>query len=281
MAEKYIKVKLSTSGKLDISGVIGLIDCEHVPWKHGSMEYLRSLNTGNQKYLFKLSMPFNDIHSVLWWKPDEPEQLEVEEEEEGEIEEETGYRYFKPYETERFLRWFGSNYVPLLDLDTITKKTICSAPMLSNETESVKFYKDATNIANRNADLTKINIDDSTSIPLLSLAKKASINVVNLLDQEHQGQYLELVVSGHQQTSNISFHISGKMYNSIQEMNHFANTYQMLLDTYRAIGKEILFIDITKTIYPAVETVWKKINPNKQLIPDDWKKLFGMFERLQ
>jgi hypothetical protein len=119
---------------------------------------------------------------VLWWKPDEPEQLEVDEEEEGEIEEETGYRYFKPYETERFLRWFGSNYVPLLDLDTITKKTICSAPMLSNETESVKFYRDATNIANRNADLTKINIDDSTSIPLLSLAKKASINVVNLLD---------------------------------------------------------------------------------------------------
>lgn len=157
--EKYIKVKLSANGELDISGVVGLSDCEHVEWEYGSMEYLRSLNTGNQRYRFKLSMPFNDEDSVLWWKPDEKEQLEVEnEDEEGEIKEPTGYRYYKPYETERFLRWFGTNYVPVIDPDSITKKTVCSAPYTSDDTESNGFYEDATNIASVGMNLTRTNI---------------------------------------------------------------------------------------------------------------------------
>lgn len=134
--EKYIKVKLSTSGELDITGVVSLDDCEHVEWEYGTMEYLRSLNTGNKKYRFKLSRPFNDTDSVLWWKPDKEEPLEPdydEDTEEGEVETPTGNRYYKPYETERFLRWFGSNYIPVIDPDTITKKTICAIPRISND----------------------------------------------------------------------------------------------------------------------------------------------------
>ena len=104
--EKYLDVKVSTNGEIDMTGVIGLEDCEHVEWEYGSREYLRSLNTGNQRYDFRLSIPFNDANSIMWWKPDTPEQLEVDEEEEGKVDEPTGYRYYKPYETERFLRWF-------------------------------------------------------------------------------------------------------------------------------------------------------------------------------
>lgn len=214
-AEKYIKVKLSASGELDVSGVVGLSDCEHVQWEHGTPEYLRSLNTGNQKYLFKISRPFNDLDSILWWRPDQPEQLDVDAEEEGEIEERTGYRYYKPYETERFLRWFGTNYVPLLDRNSITKKTICSIPTLSDNVDSQNFYSDVTNITSRKIDLSRAELDESTSIPLLSLARKSTIDVVDLLDDEHQGQYLEFVVSGHQQTSNMAFHVTGKMYNIV------------------------------------------------------------------
>ena len=158
--EKYIKASLSTSGRLDVSGTIGLSDCEHVPWKHGSPEYLRSLNTGNQKYIFKISMPFNDMYSSLWWKPDEPEQLEVDEQEEGEISEPTGFRYYKPYEAERFLKWIGTTYVPMFDIGHITRKTICSSPVLSNDVESSGFYSDATNIARRNSILTMAGIDE-------------------------------------------------------------------------------------------------------------------------
>lgn len=120
-SEKYIKVKMSTTGEVDITGVVGLGDCEHVEWDYGSKEYLRSLNTGNQRYDFKLSIPFNDENSILYWRPDEPERLEVDDDQdEGEVREATGYRYYKPYETERFLRWLGTNFVPMIDLDTVT-----------------------------------------------------------------------------------------------------------------------------------------------------------------
>lgn len=122
-SEKYIKVKVYTNGIVDIQGVVGLSDCTHVPWEYGSPEYLRSLNTGNQKYELKLSISFNDENSILWWKPDEKDKL-IQEDEEAE----PLYRYYKPYETERFLRWLGTTYIPLIDPDSISRKTICSIP---------------------------------------------------------------------------------------------------------------------------------------------------------
>lgn len=72
-SEKYIKVKLYTNGELDITGVVSLSDCEHILWEYGTKEYLRALNTGNERYDFKLQIPFNDDSSVLWWKPDDRE----------------------------------------------------------------------------------------------------------------------------------------------------------------------------------------------------------------
>ena len=82
---RYLKVKMSTDGRMDVSGVVGLGDCELVHPEHGSMEYLRQLNTGNRRYRLLLSRPFNDLHtenpngSILWWKPDKPEQLQLSE----------------------------------------------------------------------------------------------------------------------------------------------------------------------------------------------------------
>jgi hypothetical protein len=78
---KHIKIKMSTDGYVDISGVVGLSDCDHWEWEYGSEAYLRSLNTGNQRYLLQLDQPFNDEEdeknpdkprSTLWWKPDNP-----------------------------------------------------------------------------------------------------------------------------------------------------------------------------------------------------------------
>lgn len=196
--QKYIKIKMETNGTIDIQGVLGLSNCVHVPWEHGSPEYLRSLNTGNQKYEFKLSIPFNDFNSILWWKPDEKEELAEEEQDNPEgytppEEPEKKYRYYKPYETERFLRWFGSNYIPMLDKETIYKKTICSIPVLSNDVQSDKFYNDSNNILN-NPDFAKATIDNSTSLSLLNMYPKSTIDIVNKED----GQYLQFVVGGHQ-----------------------------------------------------------------------------------
>lgn len=181
--EKYLKVKLSTSGELDISGVVGLSDCEHVEWEYGSMEYLRALNTGNQRYDFRISIPFNDLNSVLWWKPDEKEELEPDEENEDENAappsgDDVKYRYYKPYETERFLRWFGTNFVPVMDPDTVTRKTICSSPNLSNDVESSSFHRDATHIMSMGVDMTRASMDSSTSTSLLSLVPKSTLDLV-------------------------------------------------------------------------------------------------------
>ena len=163
--------------------MVALTDCEHVEWEYGSLDYLRSLNTGNQKYRFKISLPFNDTNSVLWWKPDNPEPLEAnEDEEEGKSTQQLGYRYYKPYETERFLRWFGTTYIPILDESNITKKSVCSAPRLSEDVQSNSFYEDATNITQRTQDLTRVDMDEATSISLLSLSPTATIDVKSILD---------------------------------------------------------------------------------------------------
>lgn len=160
---KYVKVKVSTDGYVDVSGVVGLSDCIHWKWEYGSEPYLRSLNTDNQRYLLQLDQPFNDEDgSTLWWKPDEitpPEKVEVGNEDNPK----PTKRYFRPYETERFLRWYGSDHVPMIDEETLEKCTICSSPALENDTQSDNFHTDARNIAEMDLDLTRTNIDDSTS----------------------------------------------------------------------------------------------------------------------
>lgn len=77
--ERYIKVRMNTDGEMELSGVLELGDCEEVPMRHGSMEYLRNLNTGNKRYRFRLDIPFNDQNSALYWKPDQSEPFSEEE----------------------------------------------------------------------------------------------------------------------------------------------------------------------------------------------------------
>jgi hypothetical protein len=206
--EKYIKVKMSTDGILDITGVVGLDDCEHWEWEHGSRDYLRSLNNGNQRYMLQLSRPINDLSeenpggSVIWWKLDKPETLAEEEYSNATVKldaEAEKLRYYKPYEAERMLRWFGTTYIPVLDIDNIYKCTVCSIPQLSNNVKRSDFHYDATNIAANGMDLARANIDNSTSLSLLTLAPKATINVENHDERTYKiGQFLKFIVSGNQ-----------------------------------------------------------------------------------
>lgn len=129
---------------------------------------------------------------MLWWKPDEKEELTYQEGEEPETDEDRKYRYYKPYENERFLRWFGTDHVPFIDLDRIRIKTICSIPHLSNDIQSDKFFNDSNNLTN--PDFSRANNPDGESISLLSLAQKSTIELFNRDD----GQYLRFVVGGHQ-----------------------------------------------------------------------------------
>ena len=177
---KFIKVKVSTDGYVDISGVVGLSDCHHWNWEYGSEAYLRSLNTGNQRYLLQLDIPFNDESSNLWWKPDHEEKLGPD----PDNPESPTTLYYKKYETERFLRWFGNDHVPRIDENTLEKCTVCSSPSLSNDTESNDFHTDSRNIGEMDIELSRTNIDTSTSQSLLSLYPRATIAIKTYFHDE-------------------------------------------------------------------------------------------------
>ena len=266
-SEKYVKVNLRTNGVIEISGLVELKDCEHIEWEYGSKEYLRSLNTGNQRYDFKISLPFNDTNSVLWWKPDNKELLP--DQEEVEKEEDKKYRYYKPYETERFLRWFGTTYVPLIDLDDVVKKTVCQPHILSNDAQNREFFRNADNLMS--ADLSGMNIDNQTSLSLLSLAPKSTIDII----QKEDGQYLRFVVSGHQQTSTLAFKVRGKVLPVIQEKNHYYHTLEAITRMYVNLTKYIMFLELTRTMKDDLSGKWEKDCknngcPEKEYIPSDW-----------
>ena len=199
---KHIKVKMNTDGYVDISGVVGLSDCEPFPWEYGSDAYLRSLNTGNQRYLLQLDMSLNDKSSTLWWRPDNPEKLNITDTE-NEEEQSPTINYYKKYEVERFLRWFGNDHVPQIDESAIEKCTVCSSPSLSDDTESDNFHTDARNIGESGLDLTRINIDDATSQSLLSLYPKATIAIKTYFhDEEEPKVYRTPILSVSEEESN-------------------------------------------------------------------------------
>ena len=186
---KHIKVKMGTDGYVDISGVVGLSDCEPFPWEYGSPEYLRSLNTGNQRYLLQLDMALNDDSSTLWWKPDHEEKLNPQPPTDENGEQKPTIRYYKEYEVERFLRWFGNDHIPKIDENTLEKCTVCSSPNLTDDTESDNFHSDARNIGEVGLDLTRSRIDNSTSQSLLYLYPKATISVRTYVHDEENKTY--------------------------------------------------------------------------------------------
>lgn len=294
VAGRHVKAKLFANGRLEVSGVLGLQNCVHVPWEHGSMDYLRSLNTGNQRYEFKLTRPWNDENSFLYWKPDEPILEEDEEEEDGEgsdspstrdsdggtgdgqveVDVDEGqwiveahddeedpevaaqlqqvekiissanpestdpiYANFKEYEDERYLRWFGTTYIPLLDSSTLFRKTICCSPQIEDSGEL-----DAT-------DATQLLADPSTIRPatysgleadLLTLQQKATVDLV----EREDGQWLQFVVDGSQETTNLSFCIVGQELGAVEDLNHYVRTLGRMNSLYVNLTRAILFLDM-------------------------------------
>ena len=301
---KHVKVKLSTDGYADVSGVVGLSDCIHWEWEYGSEAYLRSLNTGNQRYLFQLDQPFNDGSSTLWWRPDEstpPQKMEANPVVDDDTPQPTKW-YFKPYETERFLRWYGTDHIPTIDESTLEKCSVCSSPELSNDTQSENFHTDARNISEMDIDLTTTNIDASTSQSLLSLYPKATLAVRTYVCEtdedgkktfreptpsDRQGdihQYLEFVVTGNRQTYNVSFDIRGKVDTSIQESNHYLHTMGEIVGEWHRLYNTMLFLEISAIIVPEIKTVWGSLKQeysfDEPWVPENWIYLEGKFREL-
>lgn len=300
---KHVKVKVSTNGYVDVSGVVGLSDCVHWEWEYGSEAYLRSLNTGNQRYLLQLDMPINDKSSTLWWKPDgttPPEKIEVQPSEDDTPQ--PSVWNYKPYETERFLRWYGNDHLPSIDESTLEKCTVCSSPELSSDAQSDDFHTDARNIGEMDIDLTTANIDASTSQSLLSLYPKATLAVrTYVCETDEDGkktfrepdelddkgsihQYLEFVVTGNRQTYNVSFEVRGKMASEIQEPSHYLHTMEEITGEWHRLFNAILFLKVGATIAPEIEKVWNNLKSgysfNEPWVPSNWEYLDGTFHEL-
>lgn len=278
-SEKHVTARVFTDGTVDIRGTIGLEDCVEVPWEHGTPEYLRSLDTGNARYEFKLSIPFNDFNSSLWWKLDEPEEIPESTDSTlyDQLQISTNqrkFRYYKKYEKERFLRWFGTDRVPELDLNQICKKTICSAPHLTNSINDGKFYEDSNNIMD-NPDRTKVNIDNQTQLSLLSMCPRSTID---LIDKE-DGQYLTFTVGGHQRTSTLSFHIQGKMRGQNRDNQQFGGTLEQMYKKALSLEKSIRFLDLTYEMNPNIMELWKTtMGGELEYVPRRWIEVLGIVE---
>ena len=293
---KFIKVKLSTDGYVDVSGVVGLSDCDHWDWEYGSEAYLRSLNTGNQRYLLQLDMPFNDESSNLWWKPDHEEKLDPD----PENPESPTTLYYKKYETERFLRWYGNDHVPRIDENKLEKCTVCSSPSLSSDTQSDNFHTDARNIGEMDINLSRTNIDTATSQSLLSLYPRATIAIKTYFHDEEKTndyrepmdgddankihQYIEFVVTGNRQTYNVAFDVRGKIESVLQEKHHYIHTLKTMQDELDRVFNNILFLQVSEVIAPEIVTVWNNLVSdftfNEPWTPVNWMYLKDKLKEL-
>ena len=93
------------------------------------------------------------------------------------------------------------------------------------------------------------------------------MDVINKAD----GQYIRFIVSGNQQTHSLSFRVIGKMYNTIQGMNHYANTWNLLVDAYRKLTSELMFFEVSMVLNPGLEEVWNMLFTDENFIPHTWK----------
>ena len=209
-------------------------------------------------------------------------------------------RNFKDYEVERFLRWYGNDHIPRIDEDTLEKCTVCSSPNLTDDTESDNFHTDARNIGESGLDLTRINIDDSTSQSLLYLYPKATIAVRTYFhDEENKTyrfpktvakegeilddpskihQYLEFIVTGNRQTSNVAFDVKGWIGTDIQEKHHYLHTLGQMTVEMERLFNYMLFFEVSEVIVPGITTIWDNLNSHfweeavdaKVKINEDW-----------
>lgn len=71
------------------------------------------------------------------------------------------------------------------------------------------------------------------------------------------------------------------MLNVVQEMNHYAHTWDLFRKTYIGLGENILLLELTNTIYPSTEKIWDILFPDEKWIPDEWVEIFNALKELQ
>ena len=81
-----------------------------------------------------------------------------------------------------------------------------------------------------------------------------------------------MVVTGNRQTTGVAFHVTGRMYNTIQEMNHFAATWSALRGMYVKLVKDIAFLRASNAILGGtLDNMWGMLVPGEKWIPTEWE----------
>lgn len=62
-------------------------------------------------------------------------------------------------------------------------------------------------------------------------------------------------------------------------MNHYGHTLELIDDFYIQLTKSLILLDLTRTLKPTLEDVWKTVS-NEVYIPDDWMQIKSQIERI-
>ncbi len=126
-------------------------------------------------------------------------------------------------------------------------------------------------------DLQGKNVDERTSLSLLSLCQKSTLDIV----EKEDGQYLRFVVSGNQGTSNLAFKLRAKMLPEIEEINHYHHTLNVIFSGYCTLSKRIMFLQETSRQNPPLEEyAWSRLYPQKEYLPQEWIDVHGALKRI-
>ena len=78
----------------------------------------------------------------------------------------------------------------------------------------------------------------------------------------------------------LAFHVRGKAYNDIQEMNHYITTWQKFTELNETLFGWKLALETTEYSYPEDVEKWKNEHPTEKWIPDDWNRALDVSQRL-
>ena len=177
-------------------------------------------------------------------------------------------------------KWLGTTYIPMFDLDTITKLTVCETPKFSSTVQRESFFQDTDGILEQISRIDKVY--DVPPHRGLQMFQRATVDIV----QRDDGQYLQFMVSGNQGTNNLTFHIRGRMMPIINYINRYANTLDLIGETYVSMTKEIMFLELSRNFHlnsdgeSILDKVWKFAFPDKDLIPQEWLDVQSKLEQM-
>lgn len=70
----------------------------------------------------------------------------------------------------------------------------------------------------------------------------------------------------------MAFHVRGKAYDDIQEMNHYIETWESFTNMHETLFGWKLALELFEYAHPELVEKWSINHPNDKWIPNDWTR---------